>query len=192
MSDVISELREEHENMSRLFKILSREMKAFHAGDGPDWAIIESILDYNLSYPDLYHHPKEDLVLEKLKLRDPNIAAVIGGLDAEHEALAALARRFAAAVRNVMNDEKLPRDWFTGIAGDYLNFMRRHMQMEEVILFPSAERNLTPEDWAEIEARFGERKDPVFGSEVEDRFRALRDEILSESKAEAGLARKAS
>jgi len=178
MADLLAEFREDHVNMSRLIDLLAAEADAFYAGKEPDWAIVESILEYNLSYPDVFHHPKEELVLEKLRLRDPDAARIIGKLEAEHESLAAEGRRFYAAVRSVMDDPTLPRGWFAGLANDYIDHMRRHMQLEEVIFFPIAKQSLRAEDWADVEARLKRSLDPLWDSGVEERFARLRERIL--------------
>lgn len=181
MADMLAQLHDEHVNMSRLLNRLAREVDAFFAGNEPDWAIVESILQYNLSYPDVFHHPKEELVLEKLGARDPDAARIVGALEDEHESLAAEGRRFYAAVRSVTADPALPRDWFAGIANDYIDHQRRHMQMEEVIFFPIAKQNLHAKDWAEIEAKFAVSHDPLLESGVKDRFDRLRDEIFGKT-----------
>jgi hemerythrin-like domain-containing protein len=180
MADLLAEFRRDHVNMSRLLKLLAREVDAFFAGNEPDWAIVESILEYNLSYPDVFHHPKEELVLEKVRLRDPDAARIIGELETEHESLAAEGRRFYAAVRSVMDDSDLPRGWFTGLANDYIGHMRRHMQMEEVIFFPIAKQALKAKDWADVEARLAHSLDPLWDSGVESRFDRLRERILGD------------
>lgn len=182
MTDLLDQFRDEHVNMARLLDLLAREVDVFFAGQEPDWATVEGVLEYNLSYPDVFHHPKEELVLEKLKQRDPDAAKIVGALDAEHESLAAEARRFHAAVRSVMDDPALPRGWFAGLANDYIDHLRRHMQMEEVILFPIAKQSLRAEDWADVEARLKRSRDPLFEDGGEERFNKLRDEIFARTE----------
>ena len=181
MSDLLAEFRADHVNMSRLLDLLAREVDVFFAGNQPDWATVESILEYNLSYPDVFHHPKEELVLEKLRLRDADAAKIIGALEIEHESLAAEGRRFFAAVRSVMDDPTLPRGWFAGVANDYIGHMRQHMQLEEVIFFPIAKQALRGEDWADVEARLKRSLDPLMNSGVKGRFVRLREAILANS-----------
>ena len=53
------------------------------------------VLDYSLSYPILCHHTKEDLVYRRLRTRDAAATDAIGDLEADHEELATLTRRFA-------------------------------------------------------------------------------------------------
>ena len=183
MSDVIWKLRDDHKKFARLLDLIAREVRVFDAGELPDYDLVSNILDYTQNYPDLYHHPVEDLVLAKLRLRDPDAAASVGGLDKEHEKLGALTRRFAAALHNVMQDAELPRDWFIDVAGDYLSFQRRHMQMEEVVFFPPALRALTDPDWQEIRDAITLPGDPLFGDgEGQAKYDRLHREILKWGK----------
>jgi len=181
MTDLLAEFRRDHVAMARLLDLLGKEVDAFFAGNEPDWTIVESILEYNLSYPDVFHHPKEELVLEKLRLRDPDAAKIVGALDVEHESLAAKGRRFFAAVRSVMDDPTLPRGWFADIANGYIGDLRQHMQLEEVIFFPIAKQALRAEDWADIETRLKRSPDPLLAGGVEHRFARLRQELLVDS-----------
>ena len=85
--------------MAKLLNAFERQLAAFDQGATPDHDIVRGVIDYCLTYPDLYHHPKEDLVFARLQLRDPATAEAVGDIRAEHEALSEAIRRLAAAVR---------------------------------------------------------------------------------------------
>ncbi len=182
MSKILDDLREDHRNLARLWDLLGRELKVFKDGGHPDYDLVETILDYCLNYPDLCHHPKEDLIYEKLVERDPAAAKTIGDLKKEHEKLASLTWRFSTAVSNVLEDEQLPRDWFMDIANDFLSFSRNHMQMEEVLFFPAARKCLTAKDWAELEASVENVNDPLFGEDKQEKYESLFREIMDWGK----------
>lgn len=179
MSATIDKLRDEHRNMARLLTLLNREILAFSNGDNADFELVDSILEYNLHFPDACHHPKEDVVYARLCERDPEAAKAVGNLAGEHEELHALTARLASAVENVLRDRELPRDWFSEVAGEYLRFLRRHMQMEEVVFFPAAERILTEEDWTHVDEQVFSGTDPVFDDQADQRYESLRRAIMS-------------
>ena len=82
-----------------------------------------------------------------------------------------------------MQDAELPRDWFVDVAGDYLSFQRRHMQMEEVVFFPPALRALTDADWRDIRDAVTTPDDPLFGDgEEQEKYDRLHREILKWGK----------
>lgn len=176
MHDVLAALRQEHANIAQLLDILERHIAEFEAGGTSDYDAIESILDYFQSYPDLYHHPKEDLVYHKLKMRAPG--AMAADLRREHEELATLTRNFAGAVRAVVDEAQVPRDALGRWARQFIDRQREHMHMEERTFFPAARRALTPEDWNEISTRMTDQEDPLFGADVGDRYEQLRRGIL--------------
>ncbi len=183
MPKILDDLRDDHKNMARLFDLLGRELKVFKTGERPDYELAKKILDYCLAYPNTCHHPKEDLVFHKLRERYPEAAEAIGDLDKEHEKLTVFTRRFAAALANVLEDEQLPREWFTDVANDFLNFSRRHMQMEEVLFFPVARKRLTAADWAELETAVAGRFEPALGKDELRRFQASYREIIDWGKS---------
>lgn len=175
--------------MAKLLNAFERQIEEFDRGARPDYDIVRGVIDYCLTYPDLYHHPKEDLIFAALQHRDPTAAESVGDLRAEHEALGEATRRLAAAVRQVLNEAEVPRDAVQQAATTFLSFYRRHIAMEEERFFPAAKKALTPTDWEEIESQLSERQDPLFGREPEDRFAALRQNILDWEAEDEAAAR---
>ncbi len=178
MTDIIDSLHQDHANLAKLLDALERQLGLFDQGETPDYDIVRGVVDYCLNYPDLYHHPKEDLVLEHLKAADPVAAAAIGDLAAEHEDLAALTRRFADAIDAILQDIQVPRGPFEDAARRFIEAYREHMNKEERVFLPAARRALGAADWAEIDARLSQPEDPLFGAASEERFAALRQDIL--------------
>ncbi len=179
MTDILDAIHEDHTNMTKMLDALERQLAVFDAGETPDYDIVRGVVDYCLDYPDLYHHPKEDLVFERLKVRDPAAAAEIGDLPGEHEVLAALTRRLRDAVEAVLNDLEVPRGPFDETLREFLDAYRRHMALEESAFLPAARRALSAAELAEIDARPAPREDPLFGASGEERFAALRQDILN-------------
>ena len=78
-----------------------------------------------------------------------------------------------------MQDAELPRDWFVEVASEYLDFQRRHMQMEEVLFFPAALRALSEDDWRELATDAPSADDPLFGgTDAQGEYDALLEEIM--------------
>ena len=57
--------------------MLERELSVFDRGDRPNYEVVVGVIDYFKDYPDSCHHPKEDMIFDKLKSRDPAAAAKI-------------------------------------------------------------------------------------------------------------------
>lgn len=178
MTKVLDSLHQDHRNMAQLLRALERQLARFDAGETPDYDIVEGVVDYCLNYPETYHHPKEDLIYERLAVLDPAAVSALGDLKEEHETLTELTRRFAAAVQSILQDLEVPRERFESASRDFLRAYWEHMNKEEHDIFPAARRSLSDADWVEIESRITHLEDPVFGPNTEDRFIALRQDIL--------------
>ena len=66
MTYVIEVLRQEHRNIEKLLQVLERELSIFDRGDRPEYEVIVRVFDYFQEYPDSCHHPKEDMIFDKL------------------------------------------------------------------------------------------------------------------------------
>ncbi len=179
MADVVRQLRREHASMARLLDVLERQIAVFRQGGDPDYDVIEAVVEYFLTYPDQCHHPKEDLVFRALRARDPRAAQSVGDLWADHQRLATETRRVADAIRHILRDARMSREGVARLTAGFIDAYRQHMAKEEEIFFPAALGSLSQRDWAEIDRQVTDGDDPLFGSKVEQRFQALRDEILS-------------
>ena len=179
MTGVVNLLRREHAQMATLLDLLEGQLAAFKAGERPDYGMVQGILDYFLTYPDLCHHPKEDLVFLRLRRRDRVKAEGIDQFLSGHDELALLARRFArATVDQILNGEPESGLWFASMGREFVDINRRHMAKEEEYFFPLALDTLTAGDWAEISNQISDREDPLFGKQVERRFQSLHDAIM--------------
>ena len=186
MVEIIEVLRQEHRNIERLLRVLEQELSVFDRGDRPDYEVVLAVIDYFRDYPDSCHHPKEDIIVGKLKARDPITAAAIGDVEAEHREGARRLRRVAEAIEHVLNDEDLSRQIVDKIIRDFIDHERRHMAMEEREVFPAVLNALRPEDWADIALQLADRYGSPSEPDFEEKFSTLRRNILGmEEDAEA-------
>ena len=183
---IIDLLRQEHRNIKKLLLVLERELDVFARGDRPDYEVVQAVIAYFQVYPDVYHHPLENLVFERLKARDPTAVENIGDLAGEHRIGSERLRRVAQAIESVLADRELLRQDISDIIRDFIEHERRHIAMEDRDFFPAAVRVLQPQDWADITLRSTDQKDPLFSEVVEERFDAVRRHIIQlEQEAEA-------
>src|ERR1017187_9610569 len=178
MPKIIEILLEEHQNIEKLLLVLEHELEVFDRSERADYEILQTIIRYFQDYPASCHHPKEEMIFDKLKARDPVAAERIGDVEGDHELEAQRLLRFAGAVDAVLADQEFLRASFHLAVHDFVEHQRRHLEKEERLLFPAAVKALRPEDWAEIDGRLDDRKDPLFNSVVEERFHNLQKTIL--------------
>ena len=178
MSNIIQILLEEHRNIDKLLLVLEHELEVFDRSEEPDYELLQAVIEYFQDYPESCHHPKEDMVFEKLKLRDPAAANRIGDVEAEHQIETLRLRRLVEAVEEILAGREFLRQTFHDVVHDFIKHQRQHMDKEERLLFPAAVKGLRPDDWAEIDARLNDRKDPLFNGAIETKFQALQRTIL--------------
>jgi hemerythrin-like domain-containing protein len=186
MTEMIEVLRREHRNIDSLLRVLERELSVFDRGERPDYEVVLAVIDYFEDYPDTCHHPKEDMIVEKIRARDPGAAATIGDLEADHQAGSKRLREVAQAVARVLNDQDLVRENVANIIRDFIDHERQHMAMEERVVFPAALNALQPQDWADIALKLADRYDTFHQLRFEEQFNRARRNILKmEEEAQA-------
>lgn len=176
--EIIELLRNEHRDIQQLLDVLEDEVSVFNRQQRPDYEVIEAIIGYFQDYPDCCHHPKEDMIFERLKVRDPAAARRMGDLKTEHKAEDERLQRVTQIIRNILLDRDILRQAFDEVMRDFIDQQRVHMAMEERVLFPAAANALRPEDWAEIDSQWREKKDSLFNVGIEERCESLRNRVL--------------
>jgi hemerythrin-like domain-containing protein len=177
-AEVVRILRREHANMTALLDTLEDELGAIEHDGHPDYDVIRGVINYFLSFPDIYHHPKENLIFERLEARDPDTAGAIGNLRTHHEQLSARARAYGEAIGAASGDASAPRHAFIGWGRAFLALQRDHIAMEERLLLPAAERAFTEADWQVVQAAMTDRDDPLLDESVGEHFDAVSARIL--------------
>jgi len=183
---IIERLSREHRNIEKLLTILERELEIFDRGDRPDYEVIHAIISYFKVYPQIYHHPQEDLVFAKLRIRDPAAAAKVGDLAREHQKGAERLHRVTQAVDRALVDHHILRQYVDTVVRDFIEHERHHIMMEDRDFLPAALKALEPQDWMEITTALTGHRDPLFSDVAEEGFDMLRAHILRlEQEAEA-------
>lgn len=180
MPRVLKQLISDHRNMSKLLDVLNEELERYRHAGALDFDVLTRILDYIRNYPDLRHHPREDLLFKHLQRKHPVEVDAVSTLLLEHEELAALTRRFSAAIRNLMQGFAMPRPEFEALIALYIGSHRSHMRQEEQVYFPLLRKHLEPMDWRQVELDATKPgADPLFGGKIDAEYQTLHDRIMS-------------
>jgi hemerythrin-like domain-containing protein len=176
---LVQQLLRDHGNMARLLNVLEKEVAHYGRTGYADFDVLSRIMDYVLHFPELRHHPREDLVFHRLRERSPTAAHQADQILAEHRELAALTRKLASALHNLEHGATMQRDWLEGLAATYIARSREHMHKEEVLYFPLAVLMLDDMDWQHLDNEaLGGGADPLFGDKVDADYQTLHDRIL--------------
>lgn len=181
MHRIMEELHQDHINIDRLLKLLESELEKVANDGDPDLELMIDIVDYVENYPDLFHHPREDVVYRAFKLKTVDATEIVDRLLEEHEQLPVLTKAFRELLEEVQNSSIIiSREELGKKAQVYINTQRTHLNTEEALIFPMIIENMDDEDWSILEQSLPKSNDPLFDAEV-DRY----SNILAHLKARA-------
>jgi hemerythrin-like domain-containing protein len=176
---MLDKLRQDHASAVQLLRALEWQLSEFKLSKQPDYDVLRAAVDYFLTFPDLSHHPIEDLIFDKLRERAPDIADSVGDLRSAHDALADQVRALAQSLNSILLEAELPREAILRWFAEFMDHQRQHIEMEEGTLFPAAEKRLTEGDWSAIEVETTRSIDPALQAEADEKFAALREAICT-------------
>ena len=182
MSDAVLMLRLEHGHQAKLLEILDNKVDRLERGEAVDLDLVASILDYFQSYDGTCHRPKENLIFQALRRRDPAAAESVSHLMEEHEGLTRATDDLTRWISELRNGNDIPTVRLAGELQQFRDFYRRHMEMEEKHFLPAALRVLSEDDWEEIDFDLFDRKNPLFSDTVEERFEKLRERLIARAE----------
>ena len=173
-------IRDEHIAISAVLYLLRKQAQRMRENaEDVDFTLLRAILDYIVSYPERWHHPKEDKFLFRaVRRRTREADRLIATLEKEHRAGLAAIDALKASLVELLKGNAGERARFPQLADAYFEFEWAHMRQEEDVLMPIAERFLTAADWDEIGVAFQENDNPLFGIKPKDEAQRLYRTIL--------------
>lgn len=182
MADTLAVWHAEHVNFARLLDLLEEQVAAFQRGEHPNYELMATIVYYMRNFGDRVHHPREDVAFARLVERDQGAQLVINRLLQEHRVIAMVGEELLNRLNEAEGDILAPRAALEAASATYLVYYRNHLSTEERYVMPRAARLLTQEDWATVAAAVPVSPDPLFGNNVQERFKALRKQIAAEAR----------
>ncbi len=164
----------EHRHIASVMQLLAEQMAAIEAGEPVDSHVIYETMDYMVTWPDRYHHPREDLIYSRAAELDAGLADSVDTLQRDHDNTAAAGREVLEAIEGWRDgDVSAARLVKTGRA--YIDHLYSHMNSEEKLVFPQIESTLGAQDWRELaqDDHLHPVSDPVFGYRVQREYRNL-------------------
>ncbi len=173
VEQLMSGLRGDHRNMVMLLDFLEAEINRLAASAEPDYDLVRDIMLYVTEYPDVVHHPKEDIVYRHLKSLRPEIHTDLERVETDHQYLEELGRKLRNGIEAISIGANLNRDELIEKLYHYMEQHREHMYWEEINLFSLADELQHYGDWSEVVLKNNEISDLLFGSRVERKYRRL-------------------
>lgn len=161
-TDVTAVMVEEHKLILRMIALLEKNVELAEAGRFNDWNFFLDGVDFIRNYADRFHHAKEEDVLFKALVANgmPEQNSPVAAMLMAHDQGRAFVRGMEQAAKKALAGEPAPVAEIAENARGYIALLRDHIDKEDTILYPLAERIL-PEAlrpamvaaYAEAEAR---------------------------------------
>jgi hemerythrin-like domain-containing protein len=174
-------IRAEHRCINTVLQgLLSFARAVRENGAVPDYTLFRAMLYYLDAFPERLHHPKENRYLfAKLRLRTSDGDEIIARLEHEHNhGELKIGWLMKAVIRLELGDGVYVEEFVAKVEA-YALFYSRHMGLEEELILPLAESELSDEDWAEIDAAFLDNTDPLLGVDAHHGFDELYKRIVN-------------
>ena len=175
-------LMEEHQVILHVLDAAEKYTSTVKSGNARPGFFLD-LADFISNFADKCHHAKEEGVL--FKEMEAGGVAVQGGpigvMLADHEQARLFTRRMKqAAEKWQAGDVSAIPDVVTNGQG-YINLLRMHIQKEDNILYPMAEKVIPPEKQAAMEVEFERIEQEETGEGVHHKYEALAEKLEQEA-----------
>jgi len=173
-SPLMAALRSEHRHIATVMQLFSDQLADIEDGKLVDTHIVYEVMDYMATWPDRYHHPREDLIYGRVAEVDSGLADDVDTLQRDHDQTAANGRKLLREIER-WREGKSTGASVVKLGRSYIDHMYEHMNIEENLVFPRIEAALSAGDWLELaeDDQLRPVHDPVFGPRVQREFRNM-------------------
>jgi hemerythrin-like domain-containing protein len=174
----------EHRLIETVVKALGGVADALEKGRDADVAMLATAVDFLRVYADKLHHGKEETLFFPMLVDRgvPPQGCPIGGLNHEHEKGRALVRALAEQVPAYAQGQPGAKEGLVETLRGLFDLYQNHIWKEDAMVFPMADKVLTPADQAQLAEEFA-KVDRAVGLEVVARL-----EIFAKSLGTSGQA----
>lgn len=172
-------LKHEHQMVLMVLQAAERQAAGIDQTGKADTETINEILDFFRTFTDKCHHSKEEkLLFPKMQERGlpvghGPIAVMLMEHDEGRRLLRAVSDNLDAAGRGEPQTAQVVRDSLLA----YGELMRAHIDKEDNVLYPLAERILTPEDQRELIEAFDKVEAEEMGEGVHEKYHQLAHDL---------------
>ncbi len=162
------DLINEHRDILFGLRVLQEVAEEVEQSGEADIKDINDMIDFLRLFADKCHHGKEEgLMFPALEEAGiPNEGGPIGQMLMEHMQ----GRQYIAEMAASVGSGALQAGRFAEAATNYIDLLRKHIQKENTVLFPMADRILPDEKQRQLLERFETFEEEVMGEGIHERF----------------------
>lgn len=150
-TDITQVMVDEHKLILRMITLVEKNTVLMEQGAFRNWSFYLDAVDFIRNYADRFHHAKEEDVLFKALVDNgmPEKQSPIEAMLMEHDQGRTFVRNFEDAAQKALEGESGQIPIIAENARGYAELLRGHIDKEDTILYPLAERVL-PEEGRDV------------------------------------------
>ena len=167
-------IRSEHFEINFVLTCLDHLAEALQKGTWkPDFDLLFLILHYIESFPETFHHPKEeDYLFKAIRRRSPETRPMLDQLYDERVQGVEFMNELRASLKAFW-DASSARDWYCDTARRYVDYERKCIEREESTILPLSLQILEAGDWSQINTAFTQNDHALHGPVRREMFDQL-------------------
>jgi hemerythrin-like domain-containing protein len=158
-------IRDEHASLAAMLQSMRLMVEKGPSDDHRQFFnVLRAMLFYIDEFPERLHHPKEsNLLFPKVVKLAPKTMGAVDKLERDHMRSEKAARDLQHMLLAWELLGQGRRAAFEEAMGQYIDAYLEHMNLEENVILPEAERCFSEDDWRLLDAAFAENADPLTG-----------------------------
>lgn len=158
-------IRDEHASLAAMLQSMRLMLKKGPSDDRRQFFdVLRGMLFYIDEFPERLHHPKEsNLLFPKVMKLAPKAMGAVDKLERDHMRSEKVVRELQHLLLSWELLGPGRRGAFEDALSQYIDSYLAHMNLEENVILPEAERCFSEEDWQLLDAAFAENADPLTG-----------------------------
>lgn len=186
MHALLADLHRDHINLSVLLELLDREQALLRTQAPTNFPLLTDIVDYVEKYPDLVHHPRENIIFQVYLSKSREAEDVVHELIDQHRRLTEQTQELHTLLDGLNKGAIFPSETLRQALSEYVVLQRNHLNQEEAQVFKLLDKNLALEDWEHVARSLPAADDPLFGDQTKRQYRALYDAVVAISRGATG------
>lgn len=172
-TNVTQVMVDEHKLILRMIALIEKNTELLEQGKFRNWHFYLDAVDFIRNYADRFHHAKEEDVLfvELINNGMPEKQSPIEAMHMEHDQGRAHVRAIEEAAEKALHDATGQAVIIAEHAKGYAALLRGHIEKEDDILYPLAERVLPEEVRARMLEAYAQAESKT--PELEEKYRKL-------------------
>ena len=178
MESILYKLHKDHVNFIKLLDFLKQQLAFLKECKDSDLELILDAIRYMKEYPDLIHHPLENVVFNYYLKHHKKVRKEVKELLHEHDEMPLLTEKLMEMLQAASSGLPQERSRLCGYLEQYITKQIEHMNHEEASVYPEIDSALSDQEWLDIDSELKDVEDPLFGKKIKKSYQALLQQVI--------------